>query len=172
MNNEISIYLAHALTKASPQFLHRMVLVREALERLPMTTVLRFAWIDGVGPRTDIENIYTFDIGRVRSCSLLVGVAEEQSDALWVELHERCVEKRPFMLFVPKGYRISRFIADAIKAHRLPLLRDPRYEAQGRELRDPIEFSCDEDIINLVAGWVRDHLPKKTILASQAVHSV
>jgi hypothetical protein len=134
--------------------------LRNVFNHLPNVEVLRFAWIDGVGPDTSVTDIYQFDMQHVRTGTLMVGVLDHPSFGLGMEIQERCVKQLPLMPFFPRGMLVPRIVTDCIKGHKSAIMLRQRiaWHAQAANLFDPIEYTSDEQIVHIVADWVHARL--------------
>jgi hypothetical protein len=138
----MKIYLAHALTNAPEEFRQRMFRLRDTLASIPNIEILRFAWIDGVGPKPGV-NVYEYDMNCVSEADLVVAILDHFSFGVGMEIQKRSQIKRPMLIFAPTGMKVPKIITDCLVYHN----------AEGpRMLLDPVTYSSEKDIIDFIKG--------------------
>ncbi len=149
-----TIYLAHALTGASKEFVDRMLALRNEINQLGGVQVLEFNWKPGKGPDKAI-NTYAHDMAQVRRADLMVAILDYPSTGLGMEILMRCQREDPILLFHQLGSPVSKMATDCIRWYR----RDPVVGSEHlSELHDPVIYYGNDEIVDAVNKWLRAHL--------------
>jgi nucleoside 2-deoxyribosyltransferase len=145
----VKIYLAHALSIAPVAFLDRMDALKKRIKALPGVETLDFAWAKGTAFNQSV-NVYEYDMKHVESADIVVFVLDELSFGLAMELHKRCMIRRPFLAFIKAGQRVSKIVPDCMKY----------YEVPDAFL---IEYGSESEIVGRVNSAVAGMLSNKSI---------
>ena len=152
----ISIYFtyAHFSAKTSVTFRQRMDGIRKSVAQISGACLIE--------PKGDIRIIDC-----IENSDLFLAVMDEPSVLLDREIIRRCMCRKPFGLFRPKGFTIPVSIEEYIHQYRLPLERSAHtfngayHRVIARNMQLPMEYDEDEAIVHYVAEWVltRGNMP-------------
>jgi hypothetical protein len=155
--NTFKVYIAHALSEASPSFRTRMFELRNAVNAIPHARVLPFAWDPLTGPVPKEFNVHKYDIQQVTEADLMIMICEHASSGMGGEFEIRVSLRTPLLCFTPRGKRVSRFLFDGIREVRTSFC-DQHDPIGALEWPDPFAYDTDEDISTIISRWVGDHL--------------